>query len=79
MKRDEVHEIINGIFQMVFDDDSIIVEEDTTAADIEEWDSLEQINLIVAIEKRFNIKFTLNEVKGFDNVGAMIDVILEKC
>ena len=46
-----------------------------TADDIEDWDSLEQINLLVAIEKKFSIKFKLDDVKNLPNVGAMLDLV----
>ena len=50
----------------------------TTANDIEDWDSLEHINLIVAIESRFNIKFTMGEVNTMKNVGEMVNIILSR-
>ena len=78
MTRAEVFEKLNEIFQEIFDDENITVEEDTTSADIEDWDSLEHINLVVAIEKAFKIKFTINEVSTMKNVGTMVDVILER-
>ena len=78
MTREEVYEILNGIFQEVFDDDQIAVNDSTTADDIEDWDSLEHINLMVAIEKKFAIKFNMGEVNKFKNVGQMVNVILER-
>ena len=62
MKKEEIYEALNEVFQEVFDDDSITVNPETTAEDIEDWDSLEHINLVVAIENRFGIKFNMNEV-----------------
>ncbi len=78
MSRDEVYEVLDEVFQDVFDDDSIMVHDDTTADDIEDWDSLEHINLIVAVEKAFKIKFSLGETTGMKNVGEMVDTILKK-
>ena len=78
MTRNEVFEKLNGVFQEVFDDESIMVGEGTTSADIEDWDSLEHINLIVAVEKCFGIKFNMGEVTTMKNVGAMVDIILER-
>ncbi len=78
MNRKEVYEKLNRIFQGVFDDDTITVSDTTTAEDIEDWDSLEQINLIVAVEKEFNIKFSIREAGQFQNVGQMVDMILQK-
>ncbi len=76
MSREEVYEKLNEAFRDVFDDESIEVNDSTTANDIEDWDSLEHINLIVAIENKFQIKFKMSEVTGLKNVGEMVDVIL---
>lgn len=76
MSREEVFEKLNEVFRDVFDDESIVVTDTTTANDIEDWDSLEHINLIVAIENKFQMKFKMNEVTGLKNVGEMADVIL---
>lgn len=78
MTREEVFEKLNGIFCDVFDDDEIVISEDTTSADIEDWDSLEHINLVVATERCFGVKFNMGEVSKLKNVGAMVDLILEK-
>ncbi len=78
MDRKEVYVKLDRIFQGVFDDDTITVSDTTTAEDIEDWDSLEQINLIVAVEKEFNIKFSIREAGQFQNVGQMVDMILQK-
>lgn len=76
MTREEVFATLNEVFQDVFDDESITVNEETTADDIEDWDSLEHISLVVAVEKCFGIKFTMGEVMGMKNVGEMMDIIL---
>ena len=78
MTREEVFEKLNEVFQDVFDDDRITVNDSTTADDIEDWDSLEHINLIVAVERCFGIKFTMGEVTGMKNVGHMADIIIER-
>lgn len=78
MTREEVYENLNEVFQDVFDDEEIVVNDNTTAEDIEDWDSLEHINLIVAIEEKFGMKFSMAEVTGLKNVGEMVDVILKK-
>lgn len=75
MERDGIFEKLNEVFQDVFDDESITVGETTTAADIEDWDSLEHINLVVAIENKFNMKFNMGEVSTMKNVGEMVDII----
>ena len=63
---------------VLFDDDKIVVNANTTSSDIEDWDSLEHINLIVAIENDFGIKFGMNEVTGMKNVGEMVEIINQK-
>lgn len=76
MTREEIFIKLNEIFQEVFDDESIEVTETTNSEDIEDWDSLEHINLVAAIEQEFDIKFTMAQVVGMKNVGEMVDVIL---
>ncbi len=78
MERTEIFEKLNGIFNDVLDCEDIELEEKTCADDIEEWDSLSHIQLIVAIEKEFGIKFTSREIMKWNNVGEMVDTILEK-
>lgn len=78
MTREEVYEKLNEVFRDVFDDDSITVSDSTTADDIEDWDSLEHINLIIAVERCFGIKFTMGEVTGMRDVGEMADIIMER-
>ena len=78
MTREEVYEELNGVFQDVFDDESIVVNDETTANDIEDWDSLEHINLIVSVEKKFGVKFNIGEVHSMQKVGAMVTLILAK-
>ena len=76
MTRESTYEKLNEVFQDVFDDDSITVSAETTADDIEDWDSLEHINLVSAVEKEFGVKFTMAQVVGMKNVGEMVEVIL---
>ena len=78
MTREEIYVKLNEVFRDVFDDDGIVVNDGTTADDIEDWDSLEHINLIVAVEDKFSIKFNMGEVNKFKNVGEMVDVIMTK-
>ena len=66
---------LNHIFQDVFDDDSIHITRRTTADDIEDWDSLEHITLIAAVESEFKMRFKMNEVSTMKNVGEMVDII----
>lgn len=78
MNKMEILQRVNRIFKDVFDDDTLVITYATTADDIEDWDSLIHITLVVSIEKEFNIKFTVDEAMGFKDVGEMIDVIAEK-
>ncbi len=78
MTREEIFEGLNEVFQDVFDDESIIVSDTTTADDVEDWDSLEHINLVIAIEQHFGIKFSMKEVAAFKNVGEMVDLMIER-
>jgi len=78
MNREQVRAKLTEVFQDVFDDDSIIVNDLTTAADIEDWDSLEHINLMVAIERSFAMKFNMAEITSLKNVGEMVDIILKR-
>ena len=78
MSKEEIYKALDEVFEDVFDDDSIHVTPETTANDIEDWDSLEHINLVVAVENRFGIKFKMNEVTSMKNVGEMVDIILER-
>ena len=66
------------IFRDVFDDDDLIIDAATKAEDIDEWDSLAHIRLIVSIEKDFNLSFTTDEISNLANVGGMADLIIQK-
>lgn len=74
MNRQEIYEKLNQVFSDVFDED-IRVSDETTAADIEDWDSLTHITLISEVEDAFGIHFSMNEVLGLKNVGEMVDII----
>lgn len=76
MTREALYERLNKVFQDVFDDEEITVNDETTSADIEDWDSLEHINLVSAVEQEFGIKFTMGQVMTMKNVGEMVDIIM---
>ena len=78
MSREEVYVRLNNVFQDVFDDEDIEVNDETTAEDIEGWDSLMHITLIDAVEEEFDISFDMKTVVKLKNVGEMVDVILEE-
>ena len=78
MDKQQILAEIEEIFRDVLDNEEIELLDTTTADDIEEWDSLTHIQLIVAIEKHFKIKFTSKEILSWKNVGEMIDCIATK-
>ena len=78
MDKNQILEVVQEIFREVLDNEDIELNNESTADDIEEWDSLTHIQLIVAIEKHFKIKFTSKEILSWQNVGEMIDCIAAK-
>jgi|TARA_B110000438_G_scaffold211304_1_gene203347 acyl carrier protein len=78
MERTDLIDRINAIFREVFDDDGLVVTPEMTANDIEEWDSLSHIRLIVAHEIKFGVKFNTIELNGLKNVGNFIDLLKSK-
>ena len=74
----ELQDRLNEIFCAVFDDDEIRIAPELTANDVDGWDSLSHVNLIVAIESSFNIRFTQKEVMTFKNVGDLLRCITSK-
>ena len=76
MTREEIYDKLNEVFQDIFDDEELTVNDATVASDVDGWDSLEHINLIVAVERSFGIKFTMGETTGLKNVGEMVDKII---
>ncbi len=66
------------IFRNVFDDDELVINASTTAQDVDGWDSLAHIRLIVAIEKSFGLRFSAAEISEVENVGQMAELILSK-
>lgn len=78
MNRNDIISRLTDVFRDVFDDDSITISDNTTSADIEDWDSIEHINLIGAVEEEFGLRFKMKEVSGMKNVGEMIGIISER-
>lgn len=76
MERKEIFKRLNEVFQDVFGDDSVTVNDKTTASDIEGWDSLRHITLLTAIEDEFEISFSLEQSFSFKNVGNIVDAII---
>lgn len=78
MEREEVICKLNEIFEDIIDEGSVSLSETSTSKDVDGWDSLTNIQLVVAIEKNYNIKFTSEEIISWKNIGEMIDCILTK-
>ncbi len=78
MNNEEILEKLTGIFQEELDNEDIVLSNETTADDIEEWESLSHIQLIVAVEKGFKIRFTSSEIQSWNNVGEMANSISSK-
>jgi acyl carrier protein len=77
MTKDIILEKINDIFKKVFDDEQITVGYSSSAMDIDEWDSLNNIQIVIAVEKEFKIRFQSSDIRGWNNVGEMCDSILK--
>ena len=75
MTEQAILEAVQEIFRDNFDYDTLEITRAICADDIEDWDSLEQINLLTAIEKKFNIKFKLADVRNLKNVGDLLDLV----
>lgn len=73
-----INSILEKIFQDIFNNNSLLISKNTSAKDIDGWDSLTHIRLIVSIEKKFNIKFSALEIYDLKNVGEMQELIKKK-
>ncbi|GAO38730.1 hypothetical protein SCH01S_19_00340 [Sphingomonas changbaiensis NBRC 104936] len=78
MNDEAILERLQEIMADVFDEDDLVVTRDTTAEDVEEWDSLSHIRLMVAIEREFNVKFTNAEIESLESVGDLVDKLKAK-
>lgn len=78
MNREEILEKINEVFRDSFDREDLVIREETTAADVEGWDSLKHLSLLEAVEDEFDMRFTMAEVSGMKNIGEMISIIAER-
>jgi len=68
---------LNQIFCEIFDDNSLKINKNTTAQDIEEWDSLNQIKIVLACEKKFKVKLKARDINSLENVGSFIDLLIK--
>ena len=78
MSRQEIFKEVQKIFQTVFDDDELQIQDETNSDDIEDWDSLAHVTLIVAMEKEFGLRLKAAEIGKLSNVGAMIDLFMTR-
>jgi acyl carrier protein len=78
MTKELVFGKVQEIFRDIFDDDKLVIQDSTNSSDIDDWDSLNHINLVVAIENELGIKFDLGELSSLKDVASMIELILIK-
>jgi len=69
---------LQEIFRSVFDRDDLVITRESSASNVDDWDSLTHINLVLAIERKYKIKFALGELKELENVGDLLDLIHRK-
>jgi acyl carrier protein len=75
MSNEQILEQITQIFRSIFKDNSIIINEATSAQDIDDWDSLNNIQIVIAVEKHFKVRFKSSEIRTWKNVGEMVNSI----
>ena len=68
---------MQNIFRLIFDDNELSITEETHAENIEEWDSLNQIKIILACEKKFKVKLKARDINNLENVGAFINLLIK--
>lgn len=78
MQNEDIWERLTKVFRTVFADEEVVLRERTTAQDIPGWDSLSNIQLMVAVEKAFGIRFRTGELTGLANVGELVEVIAKR-
>jgi acyl carrier protein len=78
MDKDEIVSRLTPIFRDVFNDNALVVSDGMTAADVPAWDSLSNINMIIAVEKAFGVKFRIKDVRDLKNVGELLELIKTK-
>lgn len=78
MTREEILHEISKVFADTLDEDKVVLSESSKADDVEGWDSLTHVQLVVAVEKKFKIRFTAKEIQSWKNVGELIDSITSK-
>lgn len=78
MERNDILARVQDVFREELELDDLVLNDETTADDVEEWDSLSHVQLVVALEKAFNIKFSSREILSWDNIGDLVDCICKK-
>jgi acyl carrier protein len=78
MERYEILNRVQEVFRNELETEDLVLNDETTANDVEEWDSLSHVQLVVALEKVFSIKFTSREILSWDNIGDLVDCIEKK-
>jgi acyl carrier protein len=78
MTKEEIKAAVIEVFQDVLDEDDLGITEASTAQDVEDWDSLTHVQIVVGVEKRFKVRFASQEIAAFENVGDMINAIEKK-
>ncbi|MBC7952325.1 MAG: acyl carrier protein [Rhodospirillaceae bacterium] len=75
---DEIRARLNAVFQDVFDDSSIQIHDELTADDLDDWDSVSHISLVLAVEQAFNVRLNASEIGNLANVGEMVALLVER-
>ena len=78
MERQEILKKLEKIFRDVFDDDLLGLSEEMSSKDIEDWDSLHQISILVAAEDEFDIKLAISDTRNLKNIGSLVDLIIQR-
>jgi acyl carrier protein len=78
MELEQIFAKLTPIFQSVFDDDALVVKPETTAAEVEGWDSLSHLRLVLSVQQAFKVKFSASEISGLKNVGELAHLVQAK-
>lgn len=78
MEKENIKNQVQEIFREILDEKGLLLDRETTAADVDGWDSLSHIQLIVGIEKKFNVKFSSREILSWKNIGELLDSLYSK-
>ena len=78
MSKEEILKQVEKVFRSVLDDETLVLTMETTADDVEDWDSLSHIQLVVGLEKHFHVKFNAREIMEWENIGGIVDSIAAK-